>query len=214
MCYPKMLAKVSFGLFAVVLLGCGPNKSFSNKVDSTPAVAQKPSNDVDGQISGNVKPKIPKCDPSSVGITQARLVTDGIRLATSNQTLRYEISLINCKDGSIGTLRDQAISFDINALIPGGFKSVPYMILDSSGMELSRSSLQVMNGSDLFGNIGNFAYWATENLSYSGKQEKLILEIMLESLEILPLQVDDSEIESYLRVGKAQAVTEKLKIIR
>ncbi|HET9238966.1 MAG TPA: hypothetical protein VFO10_17035 [Oligoflexus sp.] len=168
--------------------------------------------DASGNGSGNAGP-VAGCDKNAVGITQAKLLSNGISTQLGTQTLRYELSVLNCKDGSVQSLKDQPILFDLDASLATGFQPVAYAVLDTQGMQISASILQVVTGSDLFGNTGNFAHWTTQNFSYSSQLEKLILEIKLENIQVLPRNEADTQIKSFLRIGSAQAVTQPLNII-
>jgi hypothetical protein len=120
---------------------------------------------------------------------------------------------LNCKDGSVQSLKDQPILFDLDASLATGFQPVAYAVLDIQGTQISTATLQVVTGSDLFGNTGNFAHWTTQNFNYSNQLEKLILEIKLENVQVLPRNDGDTQIKSFLRIGNAQAVTQPLNII-
>jgi hypothetical protein len=152
------------------------------------------------------------CDKNAVGITQVKLLSNGISTLLGTQTLRYELAVLNCKDGSVQSLKDQPILFDLDASLATGFQEVPYTILSTAGASISTSTLQIVQGSDLFGNTGNFAHWTTQNFSYSSQLEKLILEIKLENVQVLPRVETDTTIKSFLRIGNAQAVTQPLTI--
>jgi hypothetical protein len=165
-----------------------------------------------GEGTGTAGP-VAGCDQSAVGITQAKLLSNGISTQLGTQTLRYELAVLNCKDGSVQSLKDQPILFDLDATLATGFQPVNYAILDTQGMQISNSTLQVVTGSDLFGNTGNYAHWTTQNFSYSSQLEKLILEIKLENIQVLPRNETDTQINSFLRIGTAQAVTQPLTII-
>ena len=165
-----------------------------------------------GSTGSNPGP-VAGCDKNAVGITQAKLLSNGISTQLGTPTLRYELAVLNCKDGSVQSLKDQPILFDLDASLATGFQPVTYAVLDTQGMQISTSTLQVVTGSDLFGNTGNFAHWTTQNFSYSSQLEKLILEIKLENIQVLPRNAADTQIKSFLRIGNAQAVTQPLNII-
>ena len=180
------------------------------KVESTSGTVN--TGDATGNGGGNAGP-VAGCDKNAVGITQAKLLSNGISTQLGTQTLRYELSVLNCKDGSVQSLKDQPILFDLDATLATGFQPVAYAVLDTQGTQISASTLQVVTGSDLFGNTGNFAHWTTQNFSYSSNLEKLVLEIKLENIQVLPRNETDTSIKSFLRIGSAQAVTQPLTII-
>jgi hypothetical protein len=211
--------KIIFLAFVIHATACSGSK-FSGKTDAGAAEAGAVeandgtvnTGDASGNGSSNSGP-VAGCDKNAVGITQAKLLSNGISTQLGTQTLRYELSVLNCKDGSVQSLKDQPILFDLDASLATGFQPVTYAVLDSQGMQISTSTLQVVTGSDLFGNTGNFAHWTTQNFSYSSQLEKLILEIKLENIQVLPRNETDTQIKSFLRIGTAQAVTQPLDII-
>jgi len=214
---------ISYGLFILLfafnLNACRSDKKFETKVESAAAgnsaiESTESSIDSTEKSSDGTAEKGPgiACDKDAVGITQARLLSNGISTLLGTQTLRYELSVLNCKDGSVESLKDQPVFFDLNASLSQGFQPVPYTVLDIAGTAISNSTFQVVTGSDLFGNTGSYAHWTTQSFSYTAKLEKLILEIKLENIQVQPINPADTKIDSYLRIGKAQAVTQALTI--
>jgi hypothetical protein len=214
-------SKIIFLAFLIHSAACSSGK-FSGQTDSSaaePGKVESSSGTVGtgtGDATGNVPATngpVAGCDKNAVGITQAKLLSNGISTQLGTQTLRYELAVLNCKDGSVQSLKDQPILFDLDASLATGFQPVAYAVLDTQGTQISASTLQVVTGSDLFGNTGNFAHWTTQNFSYSSQLEKLILEIKLENIQVLPRNETDTQIKSFLRIGSAQAVTQPLNII-
>jgi hypothetical protein len=206
-------------VFAFSSNACRSDKKFATKVESSEAAknsveATPAADSVAPTISNGPAEKAPvvACDKDAVGITQARLLSNGISTQLGTQTLRYELAVLSCKDGSIESLKDQPVFFDLNASLSNGFQPIPYAVLDMAGTTISNATLQVVTGSDLFGNTGNFAHYTTQSFSYTAKLAKLILEIKLENLQVLPFSPTDTKINSYLRIGKAQAITQELTI--
>jgi hypothetical protein len=212
-------SKIIFWAFLIHSAACSSGK-FSGQTDSSaaePGKVESTSGTVGtGDATGNgtaTNTPVAGCDKNAVGITQAKLLSSGISTQLGTQTLRYELAVLNCKDGSVQSLKDQPILFDLDASLATGFQPVAYAVLDTQGTQISASTLQVVTGSDLFGNTGNFAHWTTQNFSYSSQLEKLILEIKLENIQVLPRNETDTQIKSFLRIGSAQAVTQPLNII-
>ncbi len=206
-------------VFAFSLNACRGDKKFETKVESAAAgnstVEGTPSsvNTTENSTNGTAeKGPVIACDKDAVGITQARLLSNGISIQLGTQTLRYELAVLNCKDGSVESLKDQPVFFDLNASLSQGFQPIPYAVLDMAGTPISTATFQVVTGSDLFGNTGSFAHWTTQSFSYTAKLEKLILEIKLENIQVQAINPADTKIDSYLRIGKAQAVTQALTI--
>lgn len=189
----------------------GADGAAPNALDSNGSVDSNGSgNSSDEAVAGG---PVAGCDTSAVGITQVKLLSEGISTRLGTQTLRYELAVLNCKDGSVQSLKDVPVLFDLDASLTTGFQPVAYAVVDAQGAVISSATLEVVTGSDLFGNTGNFAHWTTQNFSYSSKQEKLILEIKLANIQVLPRNETDSQIKSFLRIGAAQAVTQPLNII-
>jgi hypothetical protein len=211
--------RILFLAFAIYGTACSGSK-FSGETDA--GSAESGSIEADGGTvntgdatgtTDSTSTPVAGCDKNAVGITQVKLLSNGISTQLGTQTLRYELAVLNCKDGSVQSIKDQPILFDLDASLATGFQPVAYAVLDAQGMQVSSSTLQVVTGSDLFGNTGNFAHWTTQNFSYSSQLEKLILEIKLENIQVLPRNEADTQIKSFLRIGTAQAVTQPLDII-
>lgn len=209
-------------------VACGDKKKFGGDVpqaaqaqaDQKPTKPATPSEQLPDVISDPVKPndttvEKPKCDAGSVGLTSVTLLSTGVKLNTNAQTIRYELSVINCADGSILPINDQAISFDIDAIAINGFADIAYRVLDSAtSKEISVGDLEIIPGSDLFGNTGNVAHWETETLSYSTAVEKLILEIVMDGSPFNAKTPTATSIASFLKVGTSQAVQQDLTITK
>jgi hypothetical protein len=154
------------------------------------------------------------CSADKGDITKVTLLSTGVNFALSNQTLRYELSVVSCKDGSIVPIKDQVLSFDLNLTSLNGFKSISYAVLDSAtSKSVSSGTLAAVQGSDLFGHTGEYAHWVTKSLSYATNLEKVILEINLKDIRLQSVNPSATTAESYLKVGDAAAVTQDLKIL-
>ncbi|MBC7660582.1 MAG: hypothetical protein H7249_12865 [Chitinophagaceae bacterium] len=164
--------------------------------------------------TGSGTPVIPKCNPGEVGLTKVTLLSTGIEQFSDNQTLRYELSVVSCADGSVIPIKNQAVWFDLNAIATDGFQSSSYTIYDSSDKAyLASGDLKIVRGRDLFNHSGSsYAHWETATLSYSTDIEKLILEIDLNGNSFKPYTAGAATIASYLKVAGAQTVTQDLKI--
>lgn len=153
------------------------------------------------------------CSASKGDITKVTLLSTGVNLALSNQTLKYELSVVSCKDGSIVPIKDQVLSFDLNLTSLNGFQALAYTVLDASGKSISAGDLATVEGSDLFGHQGPYAHWVTKGLSYTSNLDKVILEINLKNIRLQSVNPSATTAESYLKVGDAAAVTQNLKIL-
>ncbi|MCX6127480.1 MAG: hypothetical protein NTX25_00260 [Proteobacteria bacterium] len=145
--------------------------------------------------------------------TQAKLLSEGIRRDAQNQILRYELAILNCKDGTAIDLNNLSVQFDLDAHFSDLEKALSYTIQDENGLEISGSSLNPVYGSDLFANTGNYAYWTTQNFHYPSKLEKITLELQLLDLEVRPYDSTAKSIDSYLKIGEALRVTQPIKIL-
>ncbi|RYZ58841.1 MAG: hypothetical protein EOP07_05800 [Proteobacteria bacterium] len=216
-------------LICPVLLSfaCSDKKKFGGDVaaskipavaDATPNTSNEPSAEESSDAPvvtpapGKVIPTT--CSSATGDITKVTLLSSGVNLAINNQTLRYELSVLSCKDGSVVPIKDQTISFDLNLSTTNGFKDIAYSVLDPmSSKTISSGPLETVVGSDLFGNKGNVAHWVTKSMSYSSTLDKVILEINLKNIRLQAQDALSTEAESYLQVGTAAAVTQKLKIL-
>ncbi len=215
-----LLVVVTTSLATFGTVSCRSDKKFASKATSTDAAPEAIQDDGNAIVTES-KPTaglptgapVAACDKSAVGITQAKLLSNGISTNLGTQTLRYELAVLNCKDGSVESLKDQPVLFDLDASLAQGFQPIAYALLDSTSTPISNATLEVVLGSDLFGNTGNYAHWTTKSFSYTSKLEKLILEIKLDNIQIQVRDPAATNINSYLRIGSAQAVTQPLPIV-
>lgn len=215
-----MTPRITLALMSCLLLfaGCRSDKKFethevANKSGTVQTIKAEPKAE-EPQTPPTIFPEpMANCDKESMGLTKAVLLSKGISTAFGNQTLRYELSMLSCKDGSAQAIKDQVVYFDLNSISPAGFRAYDYQTTDLMGNVLSSASFEVVTGSDLFGNVGNYAHWMTETFSVPGSLDKFILEIKLDNTQMKPINPGDLKIDSYLRIGKAQAVTESIPII-
>ncbi len=199
-------------------LACGEQKKFGGEVASKqlPAAVETPVSSPDETVKPAVPlPPVPSaCSANKGNITKASSLSTGINLGQSNQTLRYELSVINCKDGSIVPIKDQALAFDLNLQTQNGYKAITYSVLDPvSGSRISAGDLETVQGSDLFGHTGEYGHWVTKGLSYSTNLDKVVLEINLKDIDLTTTDLSATSAESYLQVGDSTAVTQTLKIL-
>lgn len=199
------------------LLACGSKQGFDAGVasnDSPPGSETKGgtiSTKGDSNGSGGVPPAA--CNPGNLGVTQAKLLSPSLSTTPKVQSLRYELSALSCKDGTAIPLRDQTLFFDLNAVVSGGFPQLNYIVSDPAKKAVvSTGTLQIVEGSDLFGNTGMYAHWKTVSLSYTSNLDKLELEIKLDNVPLSPVVAGSPSFDSYLRIGQAQAVTQAIPL--
>lgn len=213
----------------LLTLACNDKKKFGGAVESakTPAVAEteksedsivKPSDEGPATIPSTEKEtpavELPKCEVGESEVTQVKLLTTGVNLAIENQEIDYEISVLSCKDGSVVPINDQSIFFDLDLRYSGKLPAIAYSIVDSATKEsIVSGDLQVVNGSDLFGKVGaGYTHWKTESVSFTSKVEKVHLIINLKKAKLNTYEKNSTTADSYLRMGKASAVTQPIAI--
>ena len=204
-------------MFCLSSWACRPQSKFAGQANNTGKIEPAVVNDKNALPStipvASSNPGIASaCNSGAASITQATLLSSGISTKLGTQSLRYELSILNCKDGSAEAIKNQPVLFDLDATFPGGFRELNYTITDTSSIQISTAKLHVVEGSDLFGNTGNFAHYITQSFNYPSKLEKIILEIILDNVQIFPRDQTKTSIDSYLRIGDTQAVTQPLLI--
>ncbi|GEM_PF-2056999 len=224
----KHLAPLSMllGLNLLTSTACRQDQEFGGgvaKKDAGDSLASRTDNAtpvssgtgaIGGSPSGQTITPPAGCDPSTIGVTQAKLLSTGISRRRTSQSLRYELQVLSCKDGSVLPLKDQIIYFDLHAVVSPGFVNVSYSVQDAkNNTAVNTGILQFIPGSDLFGNTGNYAHWKTETLTYTSNVTTLVLEINLVNIQLSPSNATDVSIDSYLKVGQSKPVTQAIGII-
>jgi len=210
-------------------MACGEEKKFGGEVVSAEVPAE-----VEPEKGSNVtpaKPTTPDVKPPSVvvpsdtsipaacgenkgEITKVTLLSTGINLDISDQVLEYELSVVSCKDGAIVPIKNQSLSFDLNLVTENGYRAIEYSVIDpSSSKTIDSGELETIEGSDLFGNVGNFGHWVTKSLSYSSNLDKVVLQIDLKNIKLSSSDLFATNADSFLQVGDATAVKQSLKIL-
>ncbi len=210
--------KILYGAFLLLpLMACSSGSKLSG--DTKQAAAEPaPSGDSTATKTAtapadNVAAAPPSCDKDKTGLTTAKILSNGISTNGEAQSIKYELSVISCKDGSAVPINNAAIAFDLNATIDDISSSSDYVISDASNQVIAQGTLKSVYGSDLFGNVGDYGHWETSNVSFSVAVEKLILEIKIGPHKIQPYKDGDTQIPSYLKIGDAGAVTANLNVI-
>ncbi len=211
----KMLNKWSW-LHAIVImaiaLGCSNNDFNGGAVGADPVLPNQPF--VPNQ-------PMPACNQ---GIANVQLLNQSLNGTPSGNgmfrpqsTVRYSIKL-NC-DGQRVPLNNVPIAFDVNATVTPFSAPVGYRILHpQTGQPLGVSTMNSVPNADLFGQTGpEFAHWVTSPIQVSQAQYEVILEIVINDRDvgfvrdergnlIYPIN-QTGQIETYCKVGPAQAVT-------
>lgn len=222
----------------LITIACNEKKKFGGDVAAKKAPVEKPIEDSETEVipstpgrsddsmptpdpdetaeeTPEIKPVIPKCDVGQSEIANISLLTKGVNFALEDQIIKYEISITSCKDGSAIPLNDQSIYFDLDMHYQGSLPSVGYKILESStNKAIISGDLGTVAGSDLFGKTGSgFRHWKTEDVSFSSKVEKIILEIDLKKAKMNTQKESDTRVDSFLRMGKASPVTQTIDVL-
>ncbi|RYZ82779.1 MAG: hypothetical protein EOP04_21365, partial [Proteobacteria bacterium] len=184
---------------------CNEKKKFdagvaAAKIQQSPAVekeedsiavppVEKEETDADDDTvvgdTGPVSPKIPKCEVGESEVLNATILSTGINISLKNQTIKYELSLQSCKDGSLIPINDQTILFDLDLIFKNNEldndRLISYNLVESnSNKSIVNGYLTTVPGSDLFGKTGSsYRHWKTQNVSFTAKVEKVILEFNL-----------------------------------
>ena len=203
------------GLSLFILLqltfGCNTEKKLSGGI-ATNKGKSGPTTLPEG--TGTTSKNIPACSQDSVGITQAKLLSKGISQIASKQSFRYELSAVNCKDGSVIPIANQTLYFDLNAESEIALGQVSYAVSDATqGTIISEGILELVAGNDLFGNTGRYNHWKTASMNYTSALPKLVLEIRLEDITVKPINPLAKSIDSYLKIGSSQAVMQPLSLL-
>ncbi len=210
----------------LLILACNEKKKFGGDVDAAKIPAEdsgeqsedsivKPSNEGPATNKEETpKTEIPKCEVGESEVTKVKLLTTGVNLAIENQEIKYELSVLSCKDGSIVPINDQSILFDLDLRYSGELPAIAYSVVDSAtNKSIVSGDLLTVKGSDLFGNIGaGYRHWKTEDVSFTSKVEKVVLVINLKKAKLNTYEKNSSTADSYLRMGKASAVTQAISI--
>ncbi len=205
-----------------LLIGCGEKKQFgagvNNQTQTGDVSGNGSANKIGGSTSGGPSAGSPipeECKTATANFTKVTLLSKSMSTKPSVQSLKYELSSVSCKDGKIVPIKDESLFFDLNGKISGpGFTPINYAVNDSkTGALITQGTLEVVQGSDLFGNTGQYAHWKTSTLSYAGSLEKVILEIKLDNIGLTPAQMDNAPtMDSYLRVGQTIPVTQPIMV--
>ncbi len=213
-------------MFSLALAtACGQKKEFGASVNN-----QSQSGNVSGQgtdrsvasgtgpASAPVGNPIPEaCKTATTNFTKVALLSKSMSTKPMVQSIKYELSSISCKDGKAVPIMNESLFFDLNGTINkgnAGFPAISYVVSDSSsGNLITQGTLEVVEGSDLFGNTGGYAHWKTNTLTYTSTLEKVILEIKLDNIAIAPAAGGNApSMDSYLRIGPAIPVTQPIMV--
>lgn len=144
---------------------------------------------------------------STQNILKARLLSDGLSRRPVNNSIRFELELISCQQGTPISLQNEVISFDIDAtglyLLDLSFR----LIDPATSQSIYDGTLKSIQGEDLFGKTGKFSHNKSSPLSLNLKTNKVVIEIFLQEKPIDSLDGSDS-IDSYFRIGSSNAVVQ------
>jgi len=166
--YPTML------LSLLALTACGEKKQFGAAVANQTQSGKVEGRDQDTTAASPTPPAatetppIPEqCKMGTANFTKVTLLSKSMSTKPSIQSLKYEVSSLSCKDGKVVPIMNESLFFDLNGKISGqGFPPISYAVNDSqSGNLITQGTLEVVQGSDLFRNTGQYAHWKTNTLT-------------------------------------------------
>ncbi len=195
-------------------------------VNTPPAPAPQAADGTNSGTSDPLPPGVPPSVPAGTkpctdaGITQVRLLTVSAYNNAANQTLRYEVSLVDC-DGKPKPIPQAPLLFDIDSQsMDITQREVPYTIENSQKQVVTSGNTSVVSGSDLFGNQeASRFHWKADNLQIPATDYKFyfVADVsnrnMTEFGVILPPTSGEVQFDTYLRIGDAQPVQQKIKWI-
>jgi hypothetical protein len=214
---------LSFRLFIICLLAvwlssCKDESSFAgggNKEDKNANDPNSSNDDDDDDDDGSQK----AC--SEHGDTVAELITKSIRNGQPDNFIAYDIRIENYCEDSPKTVK--SISFDVNSIVSKRDTDRPldYRIL-YKGQDLANGVLENVQGSDLFGNIGEkyFHNRTDQTISFEAASEGVRLRIELNGIFYMqpttinqPVPQNKVTLETYLRFGDAKVVTKNATFV-
>lgn len=169
---------------------------------------------VAGPTDDSDAPKIDeKCD-AALGQTQAKLITKELPNFVDGQMLEYELYVTNC-DGKQRALTADVILYDLNAAASGVGKGIKdkYEAYDlKSGKVLAQGNLEEVQGSDLFGQVGEQYYHSRTDkpLQVSADADSFRLKISVPpgccQATGTKDPTTDQKVQTFLRLGKAAPI--------
>lgn len=180
-------------IFLIAGLACSEKKSF----DST----------------GVPKAALPaSCQSEDLGVTQLKLLSSGLSRSASEHTIRYEISLISCRDGKSLSLNGKEVRFDLNASMKPFAAPISYTLTSiETGAVLTEGRMRSEKGKDLFGHEGEFAHWVSDGFSIASSVPALIIEFHVLA-SISPFEKKDLIIDSYLKIDEFATVSQPIAV--
>lgn len=186
----------------------------------TPAASSAPL----VQISPSPSP-VPTLAPTPVPCsagsnkTFVQLLTAQIQNGAPNQIIQYQLSVLDC-NGNLLPLTADKVLFDLEGVVdPADERPLDYTITNTAGVIIDQGQLQVVQGSDLFGNQGpHYFYDITDQpINVSAPTTRIIFNV---SVSNIPYHRQSSTrypkeeiINSYLKFGDAAVVLQPVKFV-
>lgn len=199
-----------------------PSKTVSTQPSQIPQTADGTNSGVSDPLPAGVPPSTPAgTQPcTDAGITQVRLLTASAYNNAANQSLRYELSLVDC-DGKPKPIPQAPLLFDIDSQsMDITQREVPYTIENTAKQSVATGTAAVVSGSDLFGNQeASRFHWKADNLHIPATDYKFYFvadvskRIMTEFGVMLPPTSGEVQFKTYLRIGDALPVQQEIKWI-
>lgn len=210
----KLVQIMLLALTTALAASCAESSFSSSDSKKTPAAQKQEPAQKPDVAAGSAVPAEPCTDS---GVTQVKLLTSSVKNNTANQTLRYEVSLLDCK-GQPKPIPQAPLLFDIDSqTFELTAKATPYVIENSQGQTVTSGSMEKVDGSDLFGKQSETHYhWKADNLQIPGTDYKFFFiadvsnRIMTEFGSMFPPTSGSVQFDTYLRIGDAAPVQQKI----
>ena len=147
-----------------------------------------------------------ECDQDSGIVTQSTLLTKSISPTDSPTILRYELTSVDCEKQKVVSLSGKTIKFDVDAS-GAGIREINYTITDASSKDvLVEGTFDKVEGTDLFGNFGEFYHLTTQSISQDTPVSSAIIEITIPNTSPIMPRLGGQILDTFLKAGDATAV--------
>lgn len=179
-------------VFAALSLSCNNNKfKESAGPQGNPTPVQQGQDHSLPQTQGGqvVLPPQPTSGCNTAGTTAVKLLTDAVVNKAPNQIIKYELSMNDCQ-GVQTPITASEIKFDLNSYYVGATighpgPPLPFTLQGLDGAQLSSGSLNVVLGTDLFGNssVGHWHYKTNTPINVSNGIKQVVLSVDISNSE-------------------------------
>lgn len=211
----KLLRTMLITIAAVLATSCSESSFSSSDNKKTPVAAKEPMAKPQPVPASDVAVPSDPCTDS--GVTQVKLLTLSAKNNSANQTLRYEVSLLDC-NGKPLPIPQAPLLFDVDSQsMELTARATQFTIQDSQGQTVTSGSMEKIDGSDLFGKQSETHYhWKADNLQIPVTDYKFYFiadvsnRIMTEFGVMMPPTSGSVQFDTYLRIGDAAPVQQKI----